>query len=76
MDEVVWQLPVKQSNKTDHDWVHPRANFHAFNDNKSLCGKYFQKTDFFETDMPKGTDQKHMCKVCLARLKMPKHRNE
>lgn len=63
-EQIKWQLPVKQSNKTNHDWVDPRANFHAFVGYKSLCSKYFQDTDFFETDMPEGTDQKHMCKIC------------
>lgn len=65
--EIKWQLPVIQSNKTDHDWVHPWAKYHAFEGYKSLCGKYVQDTDFFETDMPKGTDRKHMCKVCLKK---------
>ncbi|MDF2814480.1 MAG: hypothetical protein K0Q81_680 [Paenibacillus sp.] len=64
---IVWQLPVKQSNKTDRDWIHPRTNFHAFQSNKSICGKYFQDTDFFETNMPEGTDQKRMCKVCFKK---------
>lgn len=65
-EEIIWQLPVKQSNKTDRDWIHPRANYHAFRENKSLCGKYSQQADFFETNMPEG-NQERRCKVCLKR---------
>ena len=65
---VVWQLPVKNSNKTTQDWVHPKAKYHAFQNNNSVCGKYYQDTDFFETDMSEGTDRKHVCKVCLKKL--------
>lgn len=25
-----WMLPVKQSNITDHDWIHPKAKYHCF----------------------------------------------
>lgn len=47
--ESVWQLPVKQSNLTDHDWIHHNARYHYFVNGKSLCGKYSQDTEFFET---------------------------
>lgn len=63
-----WQLKVMQSSKTDRDWIHPKAKYHAFQNNNSLCKKYGQQTDFFETDMPEGTDRKHMCKECLKKL--------
>jgi hypothetical protein len=67
--QIVWQLPVKQSNKTDSDWVHPRSNFHAFQSEASLCGKYFQDTDFFETDFnPKEHSENMKCKKCLKLL--------
>lgn len=49
MSEIIWQLPVNQSNKTDHDWVHPKAKYHAYVNNNSLCGKYGQNTNYFET---------------------------
>ncbi|MCG3227901.1 hypothetical protein HXV89_00245 [Bacillus subtilis] len=49
MNKIVWQLPVIQSNLTDHDWIHPKAKYHAYIDNKSVCGKYGQHTDYFET---------------------------
>lgn len=47
----VWQLHVIQSNKIDHDWIHPKAKFHFFVDDRSLCGKYVQDTKYFETDI-------------------------
>lgn len=49
MANVVWQLPVKQSNTTNHDWTHPKAKYHAFVNDKSLCRKYSQSTSFFKT---------------------------
>jgi len=47
MVSVVWQLPVNQSNKTDHEWIHPKAKYHAYVNNNSLCGKFGQNTNFF-----------------------------
>ena len=69
--DIVWQLPVKQSHLTNHDWIHPRSNFHAFDTStfNSLCGKYGQDINFYETNMPEGTDKKHMCKLCLSKAK-------
>lgn len=68
--EIVWQLPVKQSNLTDHDWIHPFAKYHAYNveTNRSLCGKHGQDVSFFETTMPEGTGEDQMCKACLKKL--------
>jgi hypothetical protein len=48
MANIVWQLPVIQSKKTDHDWIHPKAKYHAYIDNNSVCGKYRQITDFLK----------------------------
>lgn len=63
---VSWQLPVKQSNKTDYIWIHHRSNFHAFVNSKSLCAKYYQDTDFFESDFnPKEHSENMKCKKCL-----------
>lgn len=70
MSEVVWQLPVRQSNKTDHDWIHPKAKYHAFVNNKSMCGKYVQDTSFFdnivEEDNLKNVKQ-YICQQCIKR---------
>ncbi|KFK76624.1 hypothetical protein DJ87_5251 [Bacillus cereus] len=50
MDNIVWQLPVKQSNSTCTDWIHPKAKYHTYINDVSLCGKYSQCTSYFETD--------------------------
>lgn len=60
-----WQLPVKQSNTTDHDWVHPRAKYHAFAGRNAICGRHSQRTDYFETDMPENADVKLKCRTCV-----------
>lgn len=55
--EKHWQLPTRQSNLTNHDWIHPRAKFHCFEgeerDNyyvggESLCKNHYQVTRDFE----------------------------
>ena len=64
----VWQLPVKQSMFTCTDWIHPRAKFHCFVRGDSLCGKYHQDTDWYETDIEESEITKNpqnACRVCL-----------
>jgi hypothetical protein len=71
MDNVVWQLKVHQSNKRDYDWIHPKAKYHAFINNNSVCGKYGQTTDFFETDIEESeimSKKELACKNCLKKL--------
>lgn len=71
MANVVWQLPVKQSNTTNHDWVHPKAKYHAFVNDNSLCGKYSQSTSFFETTIELfelRINEELACKKCLKKL--------
>lgn len=71
MENVVWQLPVRQSNFTDHDWIHPKAKYQAFANFNSVCGKHEQNTIFFETgidelELMKNNDL--ACKACLKTL--------
>lgn len=71
MTNVIWQLPVKQSNVTNHDWVHPKSKYHAFASDKSLCGKYSQATEFFETTIESSElmiNKENACKECLKKL--------
>ncbi|MCY9376524.1 hypothetical protein MOF34_15715 [Bacillus sp. T17B1] len=70
MNNIVWQLPVIQSDLTDHDWIHPKAKYHAFIGNKSVCGKYDQITDCFETgeESELMANKDWACKVCLKKL--------
>lgn len=69
-----WQLPVKESNLTNHVWIHPRAKFHFFTDkNMSLCEKYMQVWYLCET-YPHEQDWKTLedevfCKKCLSILR-------
>ncbi|MFA1782353.1 hypothetical protein ACDX77_18950 [Bacillus velezensis] len=70
-NNLVWQLPVIQSDKTDHNWIPPKAKYHAFIDNKSVCGKYGQNTDYFEIGIEESelmTNKDRACKVCLKKL--------
>lgn len=71
MTEIVWQLPVKQSNLSDNDWVHHKAKYHAFIDNLSVCGKFSQDTNFFETGINEDKLMKNKnlaCKNCMKKL--------
>lgn len=66
-DKLVWQLKVIQSNKTEHDWVHPKSKYHAFLNYNSLCGKWSQNTDYFETQIDEDEikNKKDLaCKKC------------
>jgi len=72
----VRQLPVKQSNYTDHDWVHPKAKYHCYIEGKSMCEKYNQDTDYFETDIESGEVLKFpviACQVCFRKWKREFH---
>lgn len=71
MGNIIWQLPVIQSNLTDHDWIHPNAKYHAYIENNSVCGNYGQSTDFFETSIDEDELMKNKdlaCKGCLKKL--------
>ncbi|MFL1672514.1 hypothetical protein [Paenibacillus dendritiformis] len=69
---IIWQLPVKQSSLTDTDWIHPKAKYHAFENYNSLCGKYRQVTDYFETGIDEAELMKdklhYACQKCLKEL--------
>ncbi|MGG3102038.1 hypothetical protein ABEP12_01920 [Bacillus velezensis] len=69
--KIFWQLPVIQSNKTDHNRIHPKAKYHAYINNESVCGKYDQNTDYFEIGIEESelmTNKDRACKVCLKKL--------
>lgn len=71
MENVVWQLPVIQSDLTDHNWIHPKAKYHAFINDISLCVKYCQDTKNFETGIEESKLMKNKelaCKKCLKKL--------
>lgn len=72
MKDVVWQLPVIQSNRTNHDWIHPKAKFHAFINNEAVCGKHSQQTKFFDAfeESEVLSNKNFACKKCLKKLKL------
>lgn len=70
MDGVKWQLPVKQSNTTDVDWVHPKAKFHAFVKNYSVCGRHWQEQNYFTTDLEQPLSKDLACHKCLKKLNL------
>ena len=70
MSMYKWQLPVKQSNLTDTEWIHPNAKYHCFDRlGLSLCKRYWQDIYYFETDIEySNLDIEKLenckCKVC------------
>ena len=66
MSRPVWQLPVSENCDGD-DGIHPNAKYHCFVDKESLCSKYMQDTDFYETDIESGeivSNPQISCKIC------------
>lgn len=71
MANVIWQLPVKQSNVTGEYWIHTWAKYHAFVDGYSVCGGYWQVTDGFETNIEESgvsVGKEYCCNKCLEKL--------
>lgn len=70
MKKIIWQLPTKQSNFSDYDYVPANAKFHAFINNKSLCGKH-QQDDWFEqydfNKTLKEFGEQGFCKICYKK---------
>ena len=70
-DVLKWQLPVTERLiKGLPDRVNPLAKAHFFVNYVSLCGKYFQYTDFYETDIECGEIARSpeiACKRCYKK---------
>lgn len=69
----VWQLPVKDNplNSTGY-FITNNAKYHCFSSGTSLCGKYWQDTDYFETDIESGeilSNPSLACKTCYRKWK-------
>ena len=72
MDNIQkWQVPVReQLVKGKPDWVHPLTKAHYFVNNKSLCGRHWQVTDFYETDVAVEEivkEPQYACKKCYEK---------
>ena len=64
MDLQNWRLPVLD------DKIHPKAKFHYFIGNNSLCGYHAQNNDFFQTSMldcDVSFSSDRVCKRCLGK---------
>ena len=44
----VWQLPVAGSERTGTAYIHPKAKYHCFVSDRSLCGLYCQRTEDYD----------------------------
>lgn len=67
-DLPIWQLPVRhETGSSANSYIPSTMKFHCFVDYYSLCGKYAQDTDFYETDIESGEILSRpdiACKVC------------
>lgn len=63
--QPAWQLPISDRDGT----VHITAKCHCFIDGRSLCGRYKQNTDYYETDVSEDEVLERpsvACKRCYA----------
>ena len=63
--QPVWQLPISDRDGT----VHITAKCHCFISGRSLCGRYQQDTDYYETDVSEDEVSARpsvACKRCYA----------
>lgn len=67
----VWQLPVpNETSQSANAYIRRNVKYHCFVDNISLCGKYTQDTDFYETGIESGeilSRSDIACKICRKR---------
>lgn len=79
-----WQLYVHQSDKSNIDWIHPKAKYHFFEKVNSgyqrcLCDKYEQDTDYFETGIEESVIAENpdlACKKCFKKWYIEIYRKE
>lgn len=73
MENIKWQLPVRERLIVGRPpWVHQLAKPHCFVNDSSLCGKYYQDTEFYETDYDIQeiiANPKKACKKCYEKWK-------
>lgn len=73
---IKWQIPVID----EEYYISSNMKFHCFVNDESLCGKYEQNTDFFETDAtPEQMNQfpENACKICYRKfLKIQNEKGE
>lgn len=67
----VWQLPVFEDGFSGSNYVPMKAKYHCFVNGVSLCKKYHQITDVYDSGITvEGDDVAHspgiVCKRCLT----------
>lgn len=71
--QPVWELPVREDLIYGKpDYVDQRAKYHCFLEGHSLCRKYYQNTDHFDTDIASGEILAFpavACKTCFEKWK-------
>ncbi len=54
-DLPIWQLPVlSETSESANVYIPKTAKYHCFVGNASLCKKYVQDTDYYETGIESG----------------------
>ncbi|MGD6829082.1 hypothetical protein [Bacillus pumilus] len=67
----IWLLHINQNNPIEQGWGQNWSKYHAFIDNKAICGEYSQDTNFIETGITESEIIKNpgiACKKCLAKI--------
>lgn len=71
--QPVWSLPVREDARYGkRNYVDLRVKYHCFIEGNSLCKKYEQDTDFYDTDIASGEVLAFpavACKVCFEKWK-------
>lgn len=71
-DLPVWQLPITTNCNTGYECISVKEKYHCFLDNKSLCGKCEQDTDFYENTVESGEVASRpdiACQICYKKWK-------
>lgn len=66
-DLPVWQLPDTTERGSEDAEISPKVKYHCFVEDESLCKKYSQDTDFYETGIESGeilSNPNIACKRC------------
>lgn len=65
-----WQLPIKQKNLANSEWIHYNAKYHYFVNNYSVCDNHWQDTKCSGTYIEAGKimdNPEIACKKCFKK---------
>lgn len=63
----IWQLPITSDGSGSGAYIQDRVKYHCFVNNVTLCKRYNQDTDFYETTIQSGEILRNpdiACKIC------------